>query len=59
MRFAQRVTLVASTAQLDRRRLLQWILAWSGLSAVWLIEDELLPDTRLQVATLAAAALGL
>ncbi|EMN5134145.1 aminoglycoside phosphotransferase family protein [Burkholderia contaminans] len=59
VRFAQRVTLVASTAQLDRRRLLQWILAWSGLSAVWLIEDGLLPDTRLQVATLAAAALGL
>jgi streptomycin 6-kinase len=38
---------------------LQGLLAWSGLSAVWLMEDDLLPDTRLQVATLAAAALGL
>ncbi|WP_431227631.1 aminoglycoside phosphotransferase family protein [Burkholderia contaminans] len=59
VRFERRVTLVADAAKLDRRRLLQWILAWSGLSAVWLIEDGLLPDTRLQVATLAAAALGL
>ncbi|MCA8000555.1 aminoglycoside phosphotransferase family protein [Burkholderia metallica] len=59
VRFERRVTVVADAAQLDRRRLLQWILAWSGLSAVWLIEDGLLPDTRLQVATLAAAVLGL
>ncbi|MCA8273713.1 3'-kinase [Burkholderia sp. AU30280] len=58
-RFERRVTLVADAAALDRRRLMQWILAWSGLSAVWLIEDGLLPDTRLQVATLAATALGL
>lgn len=56
--FERRVALVADAAQLDRRRLLQWILAWSGLSAVWLIEDGLSPDTRLQVAMLAAAALG-
>ncbi|VWC93501.1 aminoglycoside phosphotransferase family protein [Burkholderia lata] len=59
VRFEQRVTLVADAANLDRRRLLQWILAWSGLSAVWLIEDGLLPDTRLQVAALAATALNL
>ncbi|MGU7841791.1 aminoglycoside phosphotransferase family protein [Burkholderia sp. AW33-5] len=56
-RFARRVALVAEAAQLDRRRLLQWILAWAGLSAVWLIEDGLPPDTRLQVASLAASAL--
>ncbi|HIH2752451.1 3'-kinase [Burkholderia aenigmatica] len=59
LRFEQRVALVVDAAQLDRRRLLQWILAWSGLSAVWLMEDGLLPDTRLQVAKLAATALGL
>ncbi|WP_175952613.1 aminoglycoside phosphotransferase family protein [Burkholderia sp. BCC0405] len=59
VRFERRITLVADAAALDRRRLLQWILAWSGLSAVWLIEDGLLPDTRLQVAALAATALGL
>ncbi|WP_412528980.1 aminoglycoside phosphotransferase family protein [Burkholderia lata] len=59
VRFERRVTLVAEAGKLDRRQLLQWILAWSGLSAVWLIEDGLSPDTRLQVATLAAITLGL
>ncbi|WP_321806043.1 aminoglycoside phosphotransferase family protein [Burkholderia sp. BCC1993] len=58
-RFERRVVLVAETAQLERRRLLQWILAWAGLSAVWLMEDELPPDTRLEVARLAANAVGL
>ncbi|KAG8154995.1 aminoglycoside phosphotransferase family protein [Burkholderia catarinensis] len=57
-RFDRRVALVADAARLDRRRLLQWILAWSGLSAVWMMEDGLPPDTRLQVATLAAATLN-
>ncbi|MBY4867319.1 hypothetical protein DIE14_07050 [Burkholderia sp. Bp9017] len=55
---ARRVMLVANAAQLDLRRLLQWILAWAGLSASWLMEDEQSPDTRLQVAALAATALG-
>lgn len=34
VRFEQRVACVADAAQLDRRRLLQWIHAWVGLSAV-------------------------
>ncbi|MGT0249724.1 aminoglycoside phosphotransferase family protein [Burkholderia pyrrocinia] len=59
VRFEQRVACVADAAQLDRRRLLQWILAWAGLSAVWLMEDGMPPDTRLPVAALAATALGL
>ncbi|RKU00537.1 3'-kinase [Burkholderia sp. Nafp2/4-1b] len=58
VRFAHRVALVTDAAQLDRRRLLRWILAWAGLSAVWLMEDDLPADTRLQVAALASAALG-
>ncbi|KFG93274.1 3'-kinase [Burkholderia paludis] len=56
-RFARRVEVVADAAQLDRRRLLRWILAWAGLSALWLIEDGLPPDTRLAVAHHAAHAL--
>ncbi|WAS57155.1 3'-kinase [Burkholderia ambifaria] len=56
-RFARRVMLVAEVARLDRRRLLQWILAWAGLSAVWMMEDALPADTRLEVARLAAAGL--
>lgn len=59
LRFARRVALVADCAGLDRRRLLQWILAWSGLSALWMREDGLPAQTRLSVAALAAGALGL
>jgi streptomycin 6-kinase len=58
-RFERRVDVVADAAKLDRHTLLRWIVAWSGLSAVWLIEDDLPPDTRMQVAALAAHALGL
>lgn len=57
-RFNQRVAVVANAAGLDRRRLLQWILAWSGLSAMWMLSDGLPAQTRLQVATLAAQALS-
>jgi streptomycin 6-kinase len=37
--FRGRVALVAETARLDRHRLLRWILAWAGLSAVWFLSD--------------------
>ncbi|MFP3534444.1 aminoglycoside phosphotransferase family protein, partial [Burkholderia sp. SIMBA_042] len=56
-RFEQRVMLVAEVARIDRRRLLQWILAWASLSAVWMMEDALPADTRVQVARLAAGVL--
>lgn len=57
-RFEARLQLVTQAAQLDRQRLLQWILAWSGLSAVWHMEDETPADIALQVAGMAAAALN-
>lgn len=56
-RFERRVAIVADVARLDPRTLLRWILAWSGLSAIWLIEDDEPAETRLQVAALAAHAL--
>jgi streptomycin 6-kinase len=37
--FLKRVQIVSELAQIDRKRLLQWILAWCGLSAAWMIED--------------------
>ncbi|HDR9102033.1 TPA: 3'-kinase [Burkholderia vietnamiensis] len=58
-RFERRVALVADAAQIDRQRLLQWIVAWAGLSAVWSIDDGRTADTPLQVAMLAARSLGL
>lgn len=55
-RFARRLDIVAEAAQLDRLRLLSWILAWSGLSAVWFLADrDPLADIDLAIAHLAAA----
>lgn len=56
-RLARQLEIVSSAAQLDRGRLLHWILAWAGLSAVWLVEDGTMEHAvpTLRVAELAAA----
>lgn len=56
-RFDRRVEIVAEAAGLERRRLLQWILAWSGLSASWHLQDGTKPDTAMAVAKMAASKL--
>ncbi|MBA4489291.1 aminoglycoside phosphotransferase family protein [Paracoccus sp. S1E-3] len=57
-RFLRRLEVVAEHARLERRRLLQWILAWTGLSAAWFLEDnDPLARIDLSVAELAAAEL--
>jgi streptomycin 6-kinase len=57
-RFARRVDVVTAAAGLERRRLLRWILAWTGLSAAWFLGDgDPLAAIDLQVAALAAAEL--
>lgn len=38
-RFRRRVALVSERASLERGRLLDWILAYGGLSAAWHVED--------------------
>lgn len=48
--FAQRVDLVARTASLDRLRLMRWIHAWCGLSALWFLEDGSEPIIQHRVA---------
>ncbi|MGE7955460.1 aminoglycoside phosphotransferase family protein [Pseudomonas sp. NPDC089530] len=58
-RFTRQVEVIARAAGLERRRLLQWVLAYTGLSAAWFLEDA---DTasaehQLQVAELALHAL--
>ena len=55
--FAQRLEIVSEAANLEVRRLLLWILAWAGLSAVWQIGDDLDPGIELQVAEMALAVL--
>lgn len=56
-RLMQQVSVVADTANLDKQRLLQWILAYAGLSAAWSHEEHKSPDLALAVAEIAAAKL--
>ena len=56
--FARRIELIAAASGIDRRRLLQWVLAWAGLSAAWMLEDNAEPGNRIEVAKLAASALS-
>ncbi|MDQ8731800.1 aminoglycoside phosphotransferase family protein [Bradyrhizobium sp. LHD-71] len=63
--FAHRLAIVSEAAGLDRTRLLQWLLAWCGLSAVWCLNDPQSIDVTdkdrldidLKVAELAATEL--
>ncbi|KAA0954833.1 aminoglycoside phosphotransferase family protein [Pseudomonas sp. ANT_H12B] len=58
-RFHRQVEVVVDAARLERRRLLQWVLAFAGLSAAWFLEDNdhLAAQGQLQVAKLAASSL--
>ena len=56
-RLARQADVVARAANLDRMRLLHWILAWAGLSAVWGIEggNDRHIEPTLRIAKIAAA----
>lgn len=58
-RLARQVSVVSEAAGLNRFRLLQWIVAWAGLSAAWLIEDgfDQHVPAAIYVAEIAAAEL--
>jgi len=60
-RFSRQVQVVSHAAKLDRHRLLCWVLAFAGLSAVWFIQDadEAQAQQDLKVAHLAIQALSL
>ncbi|MBM3110114.1 aminoglycoside phosphotransferase family protein [Pseudomonas arcuscaelestis] len=53
--FTSRLQIVCEFAKLPRQRLLQWIVAWCGLSAAWFQEDNMQTqvDQRLELAQLA------
>ncbi len=57
-RFAARLQIVVASSGLERRRLLQWIVAWSALSAAWFAGDDGDPEIDLAIAELAWAELG-
>lgn len=57
-RFSRQATVLADAAELDRTRLLQWTLAFTGLSAAWILDDSDRPDLDLAVGELAAIELS-
>ena len=57
-RLARQATIVAEAAGPDRQRLLQWILAYAGLSAAWIIGDGDDPALPHAIAEAAAAELS-
>lgn len=57
-RLQNQVNTIAKAAQLERSRLLKWILAYAGLSAAWHLEDDSSPELALNVAEIAFSALG-
>ena len=56
-RFARQASVIADATRLDRKRLLQWTIAFSGLSAAWFLDDGRAPDVDMAVAELARAEL--
>ncbi|MGV3679405.1 MAG: aminoglycoside phosphotransferase family protein [Acidovorax sp.] len=60
LRFARQLDIVVDAAGLERRRLLQWVMAHAALSAAWFLEDGERgeADNELAVAYLARQALG-
>ncbi len=57
-RFRRQLDVVSTATTLERKRLLQWILAYAGLSAAWSLEDGMAPDCAIGIAELAMHELG-
>lgn len=57
--FTRRLDVVAQMSGLDRRRALEWLLAYSGLSAAWTASIDGDPRNALAIGERAAAELGL
>ncbi len=57
-RFARQATVIAKSAGLDRARLLQWTLAFAGLSAAWILNDGDNPALDLAIAERAVVELA-
>ncbi len=57
-RFERRLAIVSEHAAIERRRLLHWIMAWSGLSATWIRADQGDASIDRAIFELAASALG-
>ena len=58
-RFQKQLEIVRNGAQLDKKRLLQWILAYSSLSASWHLEDGSSAELALAIAEMALQELAI
>ena len=56
-RLLRQAGIIAETAGYERYRLLQWILAYAGLSAAWILDDGDIPHLEFAVAAIVAAEL--
>lgn len=56
-RFERQLVIVTECAALERRRLLEWTLAFAGLSAAWRLADGTSPVLDLEIARRAAGML--
>ncbi len=52
-RLSRQVKLIATEANLDAKRLLNWIIAWAGLSAAWALDDGEDSGPQMRVAEIA------
>jgi streptomycin 6-kinase len=55
--FKERLNIVSEMAELDRNRLLKWIIAWCGLSTAWSLSSNDTVSTTIKVAELAMTEL--
>jgi streptomycin 6-kinase len=56
-RLQRLLEIVVAESGIERRRLLQWILAWSGLSNAWILADGENADINFTIAEIAASEL--
>ena len=56
--FKQRLEIVTEMSGINRERLLQWIIAWCGLSAIWSLECNDRISVQVEIAELAIAELS-
>lgn len=57
-RLARQASVIADQAGVDRQRLIRWVVAFSGLSAAWHLEEGDRPDLDLAMIEIATAELG-
>ncbi len=49
-RLDQQIMIISQLARLSPKRLLEWTIAWAGLSALWMIDDGMNPYLPIEIA---------